>query len=657
MIATCFWICADLMALVGGRVHTLVPGADPVVANVVIEADRIVSIGTEIPEGATLIDVAGLDIVPGLIDGFAYHDASHDTLYTIHGVTLVRDHGNDLGRILTQRERHERDRRAGPDLSIAGAVLDGNPPTTTEALVLVSPNEVDLALPNLFEAPVDFLATQPGLAPDVLRRVVALGREQGLATWASLPAGLPLDEAARMGLSGIVFLDAFVPAGRSWLDIELTELDPLIALIAELDVAVTPLLWGAARRLEDPSAQERWFEVLGSQYEALWRNEWLQRSSIYDDAYKAAGEQVVVKQRELLSRLVAAGVAVVPGSGAPHPWLVPGAALHAELQHWVAAGLEPGAVLAAATRDAARTLELAGRGTLEPGHVADLLCVTGDPTVDIGVLERPQAVVLRGSYYDARDLEDMYRTLVNDRSRERETVALPLEIPEPEVPEGSLVLTGRSEIHSAAGRLSGERWAVVRTPNGRTAFCTRGKTAEGTEFTLRQVLAGRDLESFRFLMRVGASEFEALGNRVAGRMRIQRRIDGAHISTDSLPEPVEAVDIGSATSLMMLAHAREPGRPDDPEGSFSVVRFHEGLEIEIAEWKLELDENGQHMFLTPLGPRAATFTANGALADLVQRQGNAFTRAFVTEVETFGGPGLPRLRPESPGSGDKPSGR
>lgn len=635
MLAHSFLICADLLALVGGRVHTLIPGEAPRIATVVVEDDRIRSIGGEVPDGATRIDVSGLDVVPGLIDGLAYHDATHDTLYTIHGVTLVRDHGNDLGRILFQRERAERDRRAGPALSIAGAVLDGNPPTTTEALVLERPEDVDVALANLLEADVDFLATQPGLPIDVLRRIVAFGRERGLATWATLPPGLEVDEAARLGVAGVLFLDALLPAGRTWLDVELDELEPTIRTLAELEVAVVPLIYGTARRLDDPSETLRWFEVLGSQYEALWRAEWQQRSAVFDDEFRDRGRRVVAKERELLARLHAAGVRLVPGSGAPHPWLVPGRALHAELAQWVAAGLAPADVLAAATREAARTLGLDDRGTLAPGNVADLLCVAGDPTRDIAALERPRRVVLRGVAYDERDLEDQYRTLVNDRSRERELAALPLEIAEPDVPEGARVLSGRSEVHGDVGRLSGERWVVVRTPNGRTAFCTRGRTAEGAEFGLSQVLADDTLESFRFVLRVGASEYVAQGNRVAGRMRVRRVVDGMHQSTDNMPEAIAAIDIGSATTLMMLAHAREPGE-------FHVVRFHEGLEIEIAEWKLELGEEGQHVFLTPLGPRAATFAENGAPTDLVQRQGNTFTRALVSEVETYGGPGLPR---------------
>ena len=135
----CTSLLLDVLALVGGTVHVTAEGAEPVVATILIEDGQIVAVGPEleVPDGAHLVDCAGLHLIPGMIDGLAYHDRQHDALYTNAGVTLVRDHGNELGRIFAERELAIRDAMGGPALSISGAVLDGSPPSTASAVVLV----------------------------------------------------------------------------------------------------------------------------------------------------------------------------------------------------------------------------------------------------------------------------------------------------------------------------------------------------------------------------------------------------------------------------------------------------------------------------------------------------------------------------------------
>ena len=82
----------DLVAVVGGKVHTLVPGSKPAEMTVLIDDDRIRAVGADvaIPAGAKRIDAHGLHIVPGLIDGFGYHDPEHDPLYLAAGIAVLR---------------------------------------------------------------------------------------------------------------------------------------------------------------------------------------------------------------------------------------------------------------------------------------------------------------------------------------------------------------------------------------------------------------------------------------------------------------------------------------------------------------------------------------------------------------------------------------
>ncbi len=68
-----------------------------------------------------------------------------------------------------------------------------------------------------------------------------------------------------------------------------------------------------------------------------------------------------------------------------------------ELRHWQAAGLTPQQIIEASTRGSARATGLEAQlGTVEPGKIADLLVVQGDPLRDLNALAQPLLVVHNG---------------------------------------------------------------------------------------------------------------------------------------------------------------------------------------------------------------------------------------------------------------------
>ena len=85
--------------------------------------------------------------------------------------------------------------------------------------------------------------------------------------------------------------------------------------------------------------------------------------------------------------------------------LLPGFAYHRELLAMTYAGLPPVAVLKAATINGANALGIEARlGSVEPGKLADLVVVAGDPLADIKAARNVRFVVKAGVVYDPQSL-------------------------------------------------------------------------------------------------------------------------------------------------------------------------------------------------------------------------------------------------------------
>jgi imidazolonepropionase-like amidohydrolase len=108
----------------------------------------------------------------------------------------------------------------------------------------------------------------------------------------------------------------------------------------------------------------------------------------------------VKQEQERLMRAVKLGVPIAAGSDmyASMPGMTRGQASLLVYEAYAEAGMTPMEIIHAATRNAAELLAMQDRiGTLEPGKLADIIAVPGDPLEDIRALEHANFVMKGGA--------------------------------------------------------------------------------------------------------------------------------------------------------------------------------------------------------------------------------------------------------------------
>lgn len=660
-------LIAELVALVGGTVLTMTPGAaDPAqpertqeytsfLGTVVFEDGIIVEAGPDIqlaPE-TRVVDVTGMFVIPGMIDGFVQFDAEHDALYTAAGVTLVRDVGGARQRLLELR--NFRDAVPGPALLTAGAVLGGYPPASPEAVIFETPEKVTELLPILLGEGVDFLSIFPNMPPDAWLRTIEFGLENGFKTWSPTGPEMGLMALLSAGQAGFFYLDSLLPPKTEWDFVQPLAFKRNIQALVENGAALVPMLRATEQRLDEdapePELVANYFQYLDNHYEGWWREDRKVRDYTVEttEGYLETGERVIQKQLTVLKMLDDAGGKIIPGSGSPHPWLMPGSGLVDELVLWQAAGLSPERVLAAATADAADALGQAGsRGRIQTGFTADLVCLARDPRINTANLYNPEIVVVRGEVLLQEDLSKMRSALASRIAEKAELAAKPMEVSAPDTPEGEIVLQGFIESRSRESRISAERWAIVRESDGAIAYCGRIVTVGDGAFLdtdLSVIQRTRDglLDSIFLKLEQGPDILTMKGSWAGERFHLERRLNGVFIDNNQTPERPVTIEVGSITSLLVLGHYEKTGR-------FPVIFFHEGFDAEVIGWELGIAEELVHFVKTQRGILGFGFNKDGGLANWKTQTGDPQSNARVTEVETifleettFGGPGFPIL--------------
>jgi imidazolonepropionase-like amidohydrolase len=393
---------------------------------IVIRGDRIVSVGPtvsiDIPSGAVVHDASGRFLLPGFWDAHVHLSQAGPEafpLFVANGITSVRDMGSDLAQVLQWKAA----RAAGellPRIITPGPKLDGGSFIWSllnwrnhEHRILTSPADARRGVRALKAQGADFIKVHNRLTPALYEAIVAECRKEQLPFAGHLPTAGPL-AAAAAGQRTIehgrgmllcspdtwaqIRSNPDAQTGQEYCAAPAVQSEMFPALV-QAGTWFTPTLvsWRGNAMVGDP-ALTRWIATLpGSS--AIWpalRRHW-------DDM---AGSTPTAFERQLLGQFGAlaaaasrAGVPLLAGTDLGDPFVIPGFALHDELELMVAAGVTPLAALQSATSEPARAFGLSATiGAIAAGQAADLVLLDGDPLADITNTRRIYAVVLNGHW-------------------------------------------------------------------------------------------------------------------------------------------------------------------------------------------------------------------------------------------------------------------
>ncbi len=396
---------------------------------VVIRGDRIVAVAPRaavVPGRAIVIDGAGKWLMPGLADMHVHTWRDGDlTMFVAAGVTTIRNMWG-IEQHLTWRSQIARGERLGPTIVTAGPLVDGEPPDWPGSIVLANPDDADKIVVAQKAAGYDFLKPVSRLSPEAYRAFAAAGKRHGMVLSGHVPIAVGLEGVLAARQRSIEHLDgylsALVPPGpplpsiddtQAWVGAVLSRLDPArLPRLIEQTIAAgtwncpTLIAYDRTPELHDLAALTRsatWSDLLPAAVRARGASD--VKAVHYTAEDSARLRELNVQLARILAALAAAGAPILVGTDTGGAFVVPGEALHDEIELMVAAGVPRPRVLRAATADAWRYLDLPHEaGVVEVGARADLVLVASDPlTTPLPLV--PDGVMVRGRWLPHRELE------------------------------------------------------------------------------------------------------------------------------------------------------------------------------------------------------------------------------------------------------------
>ncbi len=407
------------IALIGGN---LIDGTGaPTVpdSTVIIKKGRITAAGpragVKIPRHATVVDVTGKTILPGLWDMHAHFEqVEWGPVYLAAGVTTARDCGNEFEFITAVRDAIANGRGFGPRLLLAG-IVDGTGPLAIGVQRVDTPEQAQEWVHRYHDAHFQQMKIYSSVKLEELKIVADEAHRLGMTVTGHIPEGLDAYQAVAAGQDQINhigyiadIMHAPLPADakridriKAALDIDVNSVESrkAIAFLKEHHTVVDPTIalseFFTATSAKPPASFEPGVKDVAP--ELIEQLEDVgpptERSNLLSKIFE--------KDIAIVGALHRAGIPIVAGTDQT----VPGHSLHREIELYVQAGFTPMEAIQAATLIPARVMGVEKEvGTIEAGKRADVIVVDGDPLADIRNTRNVELTITAGRMYTSADL-------------------------------------------------------------------------------------------------------------------------------------------------------------------------------------------------------------------------------------------------------------
>ncbi|TVQ67767.1 MAG: amidohydrolase [Balneolaceae bacterium] len=399
---------SGIVAFTNARIITM--NGDEVIENgtILVHENRIQAVGSAadmtIPQDAYVVDAAGHTIMPGIVDAHAHIGNFRQGLSPNqqweyfanlgYGVTTVFDPSSNTEMIFSQSEMVRTGHMTGPRVFSTGRILYGAENVQKTLINSLDDARSAIRRTKAFGATAVKSYNQP--RRDQRQQVLQAARELGVNVVPE--GGSTFTHNMSMILDGHTGIEHNIPVYPLYKDV--------LSLWEATEVGYTPTLvvnYGSV------SGEYYWY-----QHTNVWEKERLltfmprgmvdsrsrHRTMIPYEEYEAGHMLSAAAAKELHDR----GVTVnVGGHGQ-----VQGLAAHWELWMFTQGGMSNHDALRTATINPARYIGMGAHiGSIEPGKLADLIVIDGNPLENIFDTEHVVYTMINGRLYDASTMNEI----------------------------------------------------------------------------------------------------------------------------------------------------------------------------------------------------------------------------------------------------------
>ena len=394
---------------------------------VTVRGERILSVeaerGQATAANAQVIDGRGKMLLPGLWDMHQHFFPDLAMFDIASGITTARDLANSIEELSTLKKHIERGEQIGPRIILAG-FIDGPGPFEGPVKVLAAtPEQARERVDHYADLGYVQIKIYSSVKPELVPVIVDEAHKRGLRVSGHVPSGMIAEQFVRDGADEIQHMNFIMlnfmpdvtetrtparftePGKRSAsLDLNSPPVTQFISFLKAHHTVIDPTMaiWEATytdRPGKIPMMDAYMFDRLPLQIQRGLKTAGQglpAQDAATDQLYRASYATFV----HMLKKLFDNGITIVAGTDQGS-----GYALHRELEIYCQAGIPAPQVLRITTLGAAQVMKRdRDLGSIEPGKLADMILVNGDPTTNISDIRKIDTVIKGGALIYPREI-------------------------------------------------------------------------------------------------------------------------------------------------------------------------------------------------------------------------------------------------------------